>query len=123
MTFGVEVTGEPLDPPLDAVAFRVVQESISNAIRHGQPTMIDVFVDGDDERATIVVEDDGIGFPGGGPTMGFGLTGMQDRVRSVGGTFKARNRVKGHGVIVEAVLPVGAKAAAADAMHKVDVPA
>ena len=84
--FTVAVTGEPLDPPLNAIAFRVVQESISNAVRHAAPRTIDVMVDVDDEQATIVVEDDGRGFPQGAPTMGFGLTGMQERVRTVGGT-------------------------------------
>ncbi len=122
VAFSVEVTGEPLDPPLDAVAFRVVQESISNAIRHGQPRTIDVVIDVEEEAATIVVEDDGIGFPSGSPTMGFGLTGMQERVRSADGTLKVRNRAKGQGVIVEAMLPLGGRRPIDD-MHKMDVPA
>ena len=106
VTFSVDVTGDPLDPPLDAVAFRVVQESFSNAIRHGAPSTIEVTIDVDEERATIVVEDDGAGFAAGAPPVGFGLAGMRERVRAVGGTVQVRNRATGHGVRVEAVLPV-----------------
>ena len=120
--FSIDVTGEPLDPPLDAVAFRVVQESISNAIRHGQPNAIDVMIDVDENSATIVIEDDGTGFPDGTPTMGFGLTGMQERVRSADGMLRVRNRANGQGVIVEAVLPLSGKSLV-EGMHKMDIPA
>ena len=106
VAFDVDVGGDPLDPPLDAIAFRVVQESVSNAIRHGGPTSIEVTIDVDATQATIVVEDNGSGFPGGTPTFGFGLTGMQERVRAVGGTIRVRNRPTGRGVGVEAHLPI-----------------
>lgn len=106
IAFSVDVGGDPLDPPLDAVAFRVVQESFSNAIRHGAPSAIDVIIDVDEDHATIVVEDDGIGFPAGPPPLGFGLAGMRERVRSVGGSIDVRNRASGRGVIVEAALPL-----------------
>ena len=114
VAFSRQVTGDPLDPPLDAVAFRVVQESVSNAIRHGDPAAIDILLDVDDETATIVVEDDGRGMPVGG-RFGFGLSGMQERVRSVGGTIAIRKRGAGTGVLVEAILPLaGTRPAPAD---------
>ena len=99
--------GEPLDPPLDAVAFRVVQECVSNAIRHGDPGSIHIAIDTDDERAIIVVEDDGAGFSDGVTRFGFGLTGMNERVRSVGGTLSVINQAGGRGVSIRAVLPLG----------------
>ena len=106
IAFRVQISGDPLDPPLDAVAFRIVQESVSNAIRHGEPTSIEVTIDVDDETAAIVVEDDGSGLPAARPPRGFGLTGMQERARSVGGSIKVGNRAMSHGVRVEALLPV-----------------
>ena len=110
VVFSVEVSGDSLDPPFDAVAFRVVQESVSNAIRHGQPQAIDVVIDVDEDRATIVVEDDGIGFPIGPLPTGFGMAGMRERVRSTGGTIQIRNRTGSlRGVIVEATLPLRSK--------------
>lgn len=120
ITFSVDVKGDSLDPPFDAIAFRVVQESFSNAIRHGHPSAIDVTIDVDETTATIVVEDDGSGFPGE-PAYGFGLTGMRDRVRSVGGRLAVRNRAVG-GVMVEAVLPLRERLAGEE-REKVDVPA
>ena len=108
--FSLAVTGEPLDPPLDAIAFRVVQESVSNAIRHGDPATIDILIDVDDDAATIVVEDDGRGLPADG-RAGFGLAGMRERVRSAGGTIAIRNRTAGPGVLVEAHLPIAARPA------------
>lgn len=107
VAFSRDVSGDPLDPPLDAVAFRVVQESVSNALRHGAPRTIDIVIVVDDEAATVVVEDDGTGLPADG-RFGFGLAGMQERVRAVGGTAVVRNRAAG-GVIVEAHLPIGAR--------------
>ena len=98
--------GDPLDPPLDAVAFRIVQECMSNAIRHGDPTRIDIAIGTDDDLATIVVEDDGAGFSNGEARFGFGLTGMNERVRSVGGTLRVANREAGRGVIIRAELPL-----------------
>ena len=106
IAFDVDVIGDSIDPPLDAVAFRVVQESFSNAIRHGKPGAIEVTIETDEARAMIVVEDDGTGFPFGTPTFGFGLTGMQDRVRAVGGTIAVGNRGGTRGVRVEARLPL-----------------
>ncbi len=110
--FSRDVSGEPLDPPLDAVAFRVVQESVSNAIRHGDPRTIDIVILVDDETATVVVEDDGAGLPPGG-RFGFGLAGMQERVRGVGGSVAVRNRATVSGVLVEATLPLAAPARSA----------
>ncbi len=108
VAFSLAVSGEPLDPPLDAIAFRIVQESVSNAIRHGDPSTIDICVDVDVDEATIVVEDDGSGLPADGRS-GFGLAGMRERVRSGGGTITVRNRTTGSGVLVAARLPIPAR--------------
>ena len=116
VAFSLDVNGEPLDPPLDAIAFRVVQESVSNAIRHGDPATIDILIDVDDDTATIVVEDDGRGLPADGRS-GFGLAGMRERVRSAGGTITIRNRTAGPGVLVEAHLPVPARPATPERME------
>ena len=106
IAFSASITGDPLDPPLDAVAFRVVQESLSNAVRHADPRTIEVTIECDDDLATIVIEDDGAGFVGDAPSAGFGLTGMLERVRSIGGRLEVRNRAGQRGVIVEVTLPI-----------------
>ena len=103
------IDGEPLDPPLDAVAFRVVQESVSNALRHGDPSRIAITVLVDEARAAVTVADDGGGFADGEARFGFGLTGMKERLRSVGGTLSLQGGGPGSergGVTVRAVLPL-----------------
>ena len=117
VAFSVEVTGDPLDPPLDAIAFRVVQESMSNAMRHAHPSVIEVMIDVDEDRAIIVVEDDGTGLPDGPVPAGFGIAGMRERVRSAGGSIDIRNRGGARrGVVVEAKLPIPGRRPSLDAM-------
>ncbi len=117
--FNRRIEGDSLDPPLDAVAFRVVQECVSNALRHGDPSTLEITVSVDEARAVIVVADDGAGFADGEARFGFGLTGMNERVRSVGGTLSvrsvgARPGSHRHGATVEAILPLRPNGEAAD---------
>ena len=104
ISFTMDLTDDPVDPPLDAVAFRVVQESLSNAIRHGDPAAIAIAILASAPMLTIRVEDDGSGFAPA--PHGFGLASMQARVKAVGGQLVIRDRPDGRGVIVEAVLPI-----------------
>jgi two-component system sensor histidine kinase UhpB len=102
----MNLADEPVEPPLDAVAFRIVQESLSNAIRHGDPAAIDVRITLGAAMLTIRVEDDGSGFADDQAPRGFGLASMQERVRAVGGRLSVRTPPNGRGVIVEADLPI-----------------
>lgn len=91
---------------IDTTVYRLVQESLSNAVRHGEPTRIDVSVAMDENGRRILVEirDDGRGVasaPGGG----FGLLGMAERVRGLGGTLTSGSGLAG-GFVVRAALPV-----------------
>ncbi|MFF4796947.1 sensor histidine kinase [Streptomyces sp. NPDC001351] len=92
-------------PAVGAAAYRIVQEALTNAVRHAGPepaVRVDLY---DDEGALhLSVTDDGTGpIPGGTP--GFGLVGMRERARSVGGTLDAGPRAQG-GFEVTAVLPL-----------------
>lgn len=90
-------------PRLDPVVYRVIQESISNAIRHGRPSVIDVSValaDG----IHVVVQDDGGGLKT--ERVGNGLTGMRERVGLMRGVLDVRNSSDGKGVVVSAHFPV-----------------
>jgi two-component system sensor histidine kinase UhpB len=106
ITFTMDLTDDAVEPPLDAVAFRVVQESLSNAIRHGDPAAIAIAILASATMLTIRVEDDGSGFAQMPAPHGFGLASMQARVKAVGGQLAIRDRLAGRGVIVEAVLPI-----------------
>jgi signal transduction histidine kinase len=92
-------------PAVGAAAYRIVQEALTNAVRHAGPEPA-VRVDLVEREGALhlSVSDDGTG-PAPGGTPGFGLVGMRERARSVGGTLDAGPRTGG-GFEVTAVLPL-----------------
>ncbi len=98
---GVESFGETID----LVIFRIVQEGLSNSIRHGQPTRVGVAVERGAVEGPIVVrvEDDGGGIENDA-ALGYGLLGMTERVKAVGGRLSIDSK-PGSGLTVTAVLP------------------
>ena len=99
-----------LSGPVDAAAYRVVQESITNVVRHARSATrvkIDVRREGDAVR--LRVSDDGQTKPGPAQERGFGLRGMAERAQLLGGSLSAGPGPEG-GWVVEAVLPVRAPA-------------
>ncbi len=96
---------EPVPPAVGAAAYRVVQEALTNVVRHAGPEpLVRVDVSDRDGVLHIGVTDDGTG-PDPAGTPGFGLVGMRERARSVGGTLEAGPR-EGGGFRVTAVLPL-----------------
>lgn len=89
---------------LDPVVYRIVQESMSNAVRHGKTTAIDIVVSRDEGQGVRVsVKDNGGGLKS--LRAGHGLTGMRERVASKCGVFSIQNRTDGEGALVEAQFP------------------
>jgi signal transduction histidine kinase len=99
------VAGELAQLPrvLDLCAYRIVQESLTNVIKHAGPARVSVSVHCDAQAVTIDVNDDGMGHrdPSG---VGHGLVGMRERVALFGGELTAGPR-PGHGFAVHARLP------------------
>lgn len=104
----------PLPPEIELSAFRIIQESVTNVVRHSGARTCRVAVGYEPERVTIEVVDDGddgLGGPGrprpsaaaGG--SGFGLLGMRERVTLLSGQFSAGRR-PGGGFRVAARLPI-----------------
>lgn len=93
-------------PAVGAAAYRIVQEALTNAVRHGGPRLtVRVRVDVAGAALRVTVTDDGRGVDDLSQTPGFGLVGMRERARSVGGTLEAGPRPEG-GFMVSAVLPL-----------------
>lgn len=92
--------------PVDAACYRVAQEAITNALRHARhATTVRVRVDGDEDHVRVTVVDDGRSVSAApGPMPGFGLIGMAERVKLLGGTFAA-GPGPGGGWIVDATFP------------------
>jgi two-component system, NarL family, sensor histidine kinase UhpB len=99
---GIEGFGETID----LVIYRIVQEGLSNSVRHGQPTRVTVSIaqrDGDDAAIVVRVEDDGGGIDNDA-ALGYGLLGMTERVKAMGGRL-AIDSQRGRGLTVTATLP------------------
>ncbi len=86
--------------------YRLVQESLSNAVRHGAPKTITVRIEPAEGAVRIEVRNDGAAAAPAAP--GFGLTGMAERVAAAGGTLDA-GPLEGGGWRVIARLPLGAE--------------
>ena len=90
LDFAVRATagGGRLVPQLEDTIYRLVQESLNNAIRHGGARRAIVEVFEEDGRITVRVADDGTGFDPDAPRSGHGLTGMRERVALAGGDLE-----------------------------------
>jgi two-component system sensor histidine kinase UhpB len=96
-----------LGPSVSLAVYRVVQEGLINALRHSQASRIDIEVRADGTRIAAKVSDDGVGLPADWTRPGhFGLRGLGDRVRQLGGTFSVANR-NVRGVELHAEVPLG----------------
>jgi two-component system, NarL family, sensor histidine kinase UhpB len=90
---------------IEVTICRVVQECLSNAVRHAEATKIGVCVERDGEDIRVEVIDDGRGMPESGKP-GYGLVGIGERVRAMGGRVVLSNR-PGRGFDVMALFPAG----------------
>ncbi|TDD79960.1 sensor histidine kinase [Actinomadura rubrisoli] len=94
----------PLPPEIDLSAFRIVQEAVTNVVRHAGTGSCEVTIDQRDGELSIEIVDDG---DGGDPGTGYGIAGMRERVALLRGEFSAGPR-PGGGFRVAARLPVPA---------------
>src|SRR4051794_11896158 len=107
---GLDVTAEtagdvaPLPPGLDLTAYRLVQEALTNTLRHARATRAVVHIGYGEHRLLISVRDNGEG-PDGSPP-GTGLLGMRERVAVYGGSL-ATGAGEGGGFELRAELPLG----------------
>ncbi|TQN44352.1 signal transduction histidine kinase [Blastococcus colisei] len=98
----------PLPAAVEATAYRVVQESITNALKHAPGGRIRVRVHYGEQAVEVEVTDDGGGSSGGARGRGFGLAGIRERVALFDGRVSAGPRDDGPGWRTSAVLPVPA---------------
>jgi signal transduction histidine kinase len=98
---------EPLPADIDLSAFRIIQEAVTNVVRHAHTSHCQVVIDQRDGQLSIEVTDSGRGGTAAG--TGYGITGMRERAALLGGDFSAGPRPDG-GFRVTARLPVPAPA-------------
>jgi signal transduction histidine kinase len=119
VTIDVETNAETTDVPADLAitAFRVVQESVHNILRHAPSARsVTVSVRRDPGRLTVTVRDDGPGFDvpaafeRAATGRHLGLLGMRERVESIGGSLEIES-LAGEGTTVHAAIPINADGA------------
>jgi len=105
----LKVEGEATKLPasVDLAAYRLVQEALTNTLKHAHAHQAEVLVRYGDGEVEVVVADDGNG-AGGGEGGGHGLVGLRERIAVAGGDLDAGPRTGG-GFQVRARLPMNGK--------------
>jgi PAS domain S-box-containing protein len=102
MPVDVDVPTERFPKEIEAVAYFIVAEAITNVVKHAQARRAGIRATVQDGTLHLEVSDDGIG---GANLAGHGLVGMDDRVTALGGRLHVENR-PGGGTVVSATLPL-----------------
>jgi signal transduction histidine kinase len=108
LSVAVRIEGErhDLPPGVDLTAYRIVQEALTNVLKHAGPATATVTVGYEPDAVRVEVIDDGRGVNGRASGGGHGLVGMRERVAVYGGTLETGPRTGG-GFRVSARLPYG----------------
>ena len=137
-SFGITCTFKGTDdvPPLDDATsthlYRIAQEAIGNAIKHGRAAHVQVCFEQVQKRLTLTVSDDGIGMPekflntlnrphtdymGASPSGGIGLQGMQYRSNLIGAILEVTRRHP-RGTVIRCIAPINNNSKAMDQMGR-----
>jgi len=106
VTLRVEGDAVSLPRAIDLSAYRIVQEGLTNALKHARARHADVTLRYAPDELRIEVRDDGTGTDGGSNGPGYGLVGVRERVKIYGGTMSA-GAAPGGGFVLDATLPLG----------------
>jgi signal transduction histidine kinase len=100
------ITDSRLPPGIETALYRIVQESLTNVVKHARAGHVSIVLTGKDGSVSILVEDDGVGFePSRTRGDGLGLLGMRERVELLGGRMTVESR-PGAGTTFVAEVPV-----------------
>ncbi|MBT2227099.1 sensor histidine kinase [Nonomuraea sp. NEAU-A123] len=102
VSFTVDGIERRIDPDSELVLYRVLQEGFTNALRHAEARQVRARLDFGEDRVVLVIGDDG---KGAVDAAGFGLSSLAERVRAIGGSFRAANARDG-GFELRAEVPV-----------------
>jgi signal transduction histidine kinase len=99
-------SSRPLPVSVEVGLYRVAQEAVTNALRHANPTRVQLTLTATPAAVLLIIADDGAGFdPQGTPPDRYGLRGMNERVRLLGGSLHVRS-APGAGTQIEASVPL-----------------
>jgi len=92
-----------LEPPREAALFRIAQEAVNNALRHGQATEVKIRLSRHQGQVHLTIEDNGSGFNPQMESQGLGLLSMRERAQAAQGSFQLHS-LPGQGTKVEVSL-------------------
>jgi signal transduction histidine kinase len=108
----VACNGVPIPDDVGSPAFRILQESLTNVLRHAEATRVTIRLSQNETHLTLEISDDGVGCTSEclEGTRSLGLVGMRERALACGGEFSISG-ARGRGTTVSLRVPVGAGAA------------
>jgi two-component system sensor histidine kinase DegS len=113
ISFEMDVRGmeERILAPIETALFRIFQEALTNVVRHANATRVVIRIERADHSINGSIQDDGIGFhpaefgSGARDGRGFGLLGMQERAKILGGHIEISSK-PGEGTLVKIQVPI-----------------
>jgi signal transduction histidine kinase len=97
---------DDLGDSVDVSLYRVVQECLTNVAKHADATEVNIeLTRAANDRVSLHVSDNGVGFPVAGAPPGLGLLGMRERIEALQGSFSIKSS-QGRGVAIAIELPV-----------------
>ena len=108
----LDIAAQGFGAEADAAIYRLVQESLTNAVRHGAAKQVWIVIAGDEKTIQVTVEDNGIGFTDAG-NGGMGLKGMRERLAALDGHLTVGARPGGGTRLAAAIPRTRAKVAVA----------
>jgi signal transduction histidine kinase len=104
-----DIGGEQyLSPEAETTIYRLIQETLTNIVKHAKASHVTVTVQVSNRRAVIRVSDDGVGFDPEASASGFGLDGIRERIYLANGTLTITS-APGTGTTVHASLPLSGR--------------
>ncbi len=106
----IDLGGVQIPSDVELVCFRIAQEAVTNAVRHGMPAYVSVQLQAKNNDIVLSIHDDGIGFEVGGSQLralkgdSIGLISMQERARLVGGDLEIES-TPGRGTTIRVRIP------------------
>jgi signal transduction histidine kinase len=80
-----DLGGERLAPELETAVYRIVQEALTNVVKHADARTVRIVIGRHEDSVDVAISDDGRGFEPGAPRAGFGLIGITERAELLGG--------------------------------------
>ncbi|CAG0985575.1 partial serine/threonine-protein kinase RsbT, partial [Gammaproteobacteria bacterium] len=97
---------EPIDALVSTTVFRIVQEALTNVVRHAEATEVSVDLVGDESGLSLTIRDDGKGIDAAAVEghQALGILGMRERVHLLGGSFRIEGE-PGRGTTIRVEVP------------------